>query len=325
SYEQIAAAGGGILSTVRATRAATDAELVDSARRRLDEMLALGVTTIEAKSGYGLDTATELRILRLLREIDRQHPISIVSTFLGAHSIPAEHRGDRQGYLELLMDEMLPAVAAEGLATFCDVFCEKGVFRPDETRAVLTRARELGLGAKIHAEQLHNSGGVDVGIELGAVSVDHLEQIDERQIRALAASQTIAVLLPAATLFLGSHHFAPGRALLDAGVRVALATDSNPGSAMTTHLPLMTTLAAVYMGLRPDEALRAITRDAAAAIGLDERAGRIAVGRPADLVVTNLQHENQLPYRMASNPAAQVFKRGALVAAAGRRVDFSVT
>lgn len=313
SYEAIAAAGGGILSTVAATREASEQALYDAARARLDRMLALGVTTVEAKSGYGLDLESELTLLRVMARLNATHAVDVIPTFLGAHSVPAEFKGRRRDYIALLIDTLLPAVCREHLAEFCDIFCERGVFEIDETREILRAARSHDLKLKLHAEQLHQFGGTDVGVELGAVSVDHLEQISDAQIARLAASDTVAVLLPGSTLFLGSHHYAPARRMLDAGVTVALATDLNPGSAMTEHLPLMTTLAAVYMGMTPAESLKAITINAAKALDRGGRLGQIRVGLTADLLVTDLRHEQQLPYRMAIPFATHVIKAGQLV------------
>ncbi len=298
SYEEIARQGGGIRSTVRATRAASEDDLVAAARPRLDAMLRRGVTCVEIKSGYGLDLETELKMLRVARRLGGEHPIAVKTTFLGAHTVPPEYEGRADAYVDHVCADMIPAVAAEGLADFCDVFCETVAFSVEQTRRVLSAGLEAGLVPKLHSEQLHRTGGTRLGVELGAASVDHLEFANDEDIAALADSKrTTAVLLPGATLYLGLSDWAPARRLLDAGVPVALSTDCNPGSCMCDDLPLMTTLACTRLKMSPLEALRAVTAGGAAALDLEDERGRIVTGLAADFVVLDTTHEEQWPYR----------------------------
>ncbi len=319
SYEEIARKGGGIKSTVAATRAASEDLLTQAALPRLDAMLARGVTCVEIKSGYGLDTAAELKMLRVAKRLQAEHPIEVVSTFLGAHTVPAEFAGKRAAYVDLVCEEMIPAAAEAGLARFCDVFCEEVAFTVAQTRRVLETGLKYGLLPKLHSEQLHHTGGTALGVELGAVSVDHLECASPADIQALADSKrTAAVLLPGATLFLGLDVWAPARALLDAGVEVALSTDCNPGSCMCDDLPLMTTLACTRLGMAPHEALRAITAGAAAALGLASERGALEVGKAGDCVVLDAVDEVQLPYRFGRIDPFAVVVGGRIVAGPGR-------
>lgn len=312
SYEAIAARGGGIATTVRATREADEGELAALARPRLDELLAHGVTTVEVKSGYGLNAATELRLLRVIEALAGEGPQRIVPTFLGAHVVPPERAGDREGYVRDLVDDLLPQVAARGLARHVDVFCEVGAFSLDETVRVLERGRALGLGLKVHAEQLTRTGAAAAAARLGAVSADHLEHASPEDVAALARAGTAAVLLPGAGLFLGGRDRAPARQLLDAGVPVALATDCNPGTCPSAHLPLMVSLGCTWLGMRPDEALLGVTRSAAWAVGLRDGTGTIAPGAPCDLVALNVPAWTHVPYRMGHNPVEAVWIGGAL-------------
>ena len=313
SYQEIARAGGGIAHTMAHTRAASEETLCALAAPRLDRLLRHGVTTAEVKSGYGLDLDTELKLLRVIRRLDRHHPVDLVATFLGAHIVPPEHRADRARYVDLLVHGMLPAVAAEGLAEFCDVFVEDTAFHPDEATAILRAGASLGLRPKLHVDQLTDGGGARLAADLGAVSADHLEFASVDGIRALADAGTTAVLLPGATLFLGQSARPPARALLDAGVPVALATDCNPGTCPTENLSLMLTLGMSLLRLQPDEALRAVTCHAARAIGRADVAGTLAVGRPADLVVFDVPSHRHLPYHFGVNHARTVVKGGRVV------------
>jgi imidazolonepropionase len=313
AYEDIARRGGGIQTTVRATRAASEDELVEAALARLDALLAGGVTTVEVKSGYGLDTESELKMLRVVRRLGREHPADLVATFLGAHTVPTAFGVTRERYLDEVVHEMLPAVAAEGLAEFCDVFCEETAFSVAESRRVLLAGRAHGLRPKLHADQRTNGGGALLAAEVGAVSADHLDHVDAEGIRALAAAGTTAVLLPGATLYLGGTRHAPARALRAAGVPVALSTDSNPGSCPTTHLFLMATLGCVQLGLSPVAALRAVTVEAARALGRAAEMGCLRPGALADLVVLRGRAPEQAVYELAGRPVREVWKRGRLV------------
>lgn len=319
SYEEVARRGGGIRATVRATRAASARELAAAASGRLDAMLRRGVTCVEIKSGYGLDLETELKMLRVARILGESHPVHVVPTFLGAHTVPPEARS-AEHYVDEVINEMLPQVALEQLADFCDVFCEEGAFTIAQSRRVLEAGLRHGLRPKVHAEQLHRTGATALGVELGAVSVDHLEQASEADIRRLAEyGDTTAVLLPGATLYLGLDDWAPARRLLDAGVRVALSTDCNPGSCMCDHLPLMTTLACTRLGMSPGEALEAITLGAAWALGIQAERGSITPGKVADLLVLDATNEAALPYRFGNVAPHVVLAQGRVVIGPARR------
>ncbi|HXM38143.1 MAG TPA: imidazolonepropionase [Gemmatimonadales bacterium] len=309
-YKAIAAAGGGILQSVRDVRARTEAELEALTRSRLAALLANGATTIEVKSGYGLELEAELKQLRVIRRVARDLPATLVPTFLGAHEVPPEHRGNRAAYVRLVCEEMIPVVAREGLARCCDVFCEPGVFSPAETRDILTAARRHGLALKLHADELEGSGGAELAAELGALSADHLAGVSDAGIRALAASPTVAVLLPATMIFLGKRTQAPARRLIEAGAAVALATDYNPGSSPTMSLPLVMAFGVSQLGLRHAEALTAVTVNAAAALGLASERGQIAPGFAADLVVAGVGEWREVAYWMGANVVSAVWTGG---------------
>jgi len=313
SYEEILAAGGGIHATVEATRQAGVETLTSLALERLDTFLSLGVTCVEAKSGYGLDPEAELKILQASAEAGRRHPVEVVNTFLGAHTVPRRLRSQRARYLDLVVEEMLPRVAEAGLASFCDVFCDQGAFSVDEARRVLEAGLRHGLRPKLHAEQLSRSGACELAAELGAVSADHLEKIDDTGAGRLADSGTVAVLLPGATYFLGRKDYAPGRLLCQAGCRVAVSTDFNPGSCMSENLPLMLNLACLQNGLFPREALLGATRHAAAALGEEQRLGALLPGYQADLVILDSADYRNVIYHFGINPVSRVIKRGRLV------------
>src|SRR5690242_13968213 len=295
-YKTIAARGGGILQSVRDVRGRREADLTALTRARVHALLAHGATTIEVKSGYGLDPATELKQLRVVRDVAATERPTLVPTFLGAHEVPPEFRDARADYVRLLCQEMIPAVARERLATACDVFCEPGVFDVGEARAILGAARDHGLAVKLHADELEGSGGAELAAELGALSADHLGGISDQGIRALAATDTVAVLLPATMVFLGRRRQAPARRLVEAGVAVALATDFNPGSSPTVSLPLVMALAVSQLGLRHAEAVNAVTVNAAAALGLATDRGQIAAGFRADLVACAVADWREVAY-----------------------------
>ncbi|CAN5750248.1 imidazolonepropionase [soil metagenome] len=320
-YLDILAAGGGILQTVRQTRLASDEELLAGARGWLAEMLSHGVTTVEVKSGYGLDVEHELRLLRLAGILGAEGPLEIVPTFLGAHALPTEFRdqpGGTSAYLDRVIDEQLPAVAEQGIATACDVFCEDGVFDVPGSRRLLEAARRLGLAARLHADELHASGGAELAAEVGARSADHLAAVSPAGIEALgrAADEgrpVIATLLPATTLYLLGEHYAPARALIERGVPVALGSDFNPGTSPTPNLHLVMSLACLKLGLTPAEALAALTINAAAALGLEASNGSLEVGKHADLVVWGVETHELLPYWLGANLTRAVVKHGRLV------------
>jgi imidazolonepropionase len=311
SYQQIAASGGGIMSSVRAVRRATREELKALARPRLRRFLAFGVTTVEVKSGYGLSLADEMKCLEAVAELNAEGPGELVPTFLGAHDVPAEYAADRCAFIRLLCDDMLPEVARCGLAEFCDVFCETGVFSLEESERILRRATGLGLKLKLHADELTPLGGASLAATLGAVSADHLLCITEAGIDALAASRTVATLLPGTAFFLRMAS-APARKLIERGVTVALASDCNPGTCPTENLPLVGSMACCSMGMLPGEALTALTLNAAAALGRGERIGSLAPGKQADLIVCSGCDYRELFYHFGVCPVWRVYKRGQL-------------
>ena len=317
-YLEILAAGGGILSTVEATRAVSEDELVAHGRRWLDEMLRHGTTTVEAKSGYGLDLQTELRLLESAHRLDREGPVDVVPTYLGAHAVPDEYRRRPDGteaYVRSVIEDQLPGIAAQGRARFCDVFCEEGVFTADQSRRILTAARALGMEARLHADELAPSGGAELAAELGAASADHLAAPSDAGIEALATAAggerpVVATLLPATTWFLMSDHYAPARRLIEAGVPVALGTDFNPGTSPNASLPLVMTVACLALRLTPAEALAAVTINAAHAIGLGDEIGSIEPGKAADLVIWRVPTIEQIPYWPAADLVRTVVKDG---------------
>ena len=313
TYRDLARSGGGIASTMRATRAASLDALVAASRPRLDRLLAHGVTTAEVKSGYGLDLETELKLLRAIRVLDAGHPIELVSTYLGAHTVPPEHRDAPEAYFDLIVREVLPAVHREGLATFCDAFVEETAIPAEAAERILRAAQRLGLRSKLHVDQLADADGAALAARLGAVSADHLEHTSPSGIEALARAGTTAVLLPGATLFLGQAVRPPARALVSAGVPVALSTDCNPGTCPTENLPLMLTLGMSLLGLSPTEVLLAVTTHAARAVGLEARLGRLVPGLAADLVVFDVPDHVRLPYAFGVNRVRTVVKSGRVV------------
>lgn len=309
SYLEILAAGGGILSTVKATREATEDELFEKACDALDEMLELGVTTAEAKSGYGLDLETELKQLRVIRRLDEEHPMDLAATFLGAHALPPEYREDREAYLRLLCDEVIPRVAEEKLAEFCDVFCETGVFTAAESKRILEAGKRCGLIPKIHADEIDPIGGSQLTKEVGAISAEHLIVCPTEGIEAMAQAGTVACCLPATSFYLGST-YAPVRDMIAAGVPVALASDFNPGSCPSLNLQFVMNLGCLRYRMTPEEMLTGVTLNAAAAINRAESIGSIETGKLADLVVWDAPDLDTLGYRMGSNLTRIVIKKG---------------
>jgi imidazolonepropionase len=322
TYLEILKAGGGILSTVTRTREAADAALLEHGRRWLAEMARHGVTTVEAKSGYGLDAVSELRLLALADQLGREGPLEVVPTFLGAHAVPADLRSRSDGadaYVERIVQEQLPQVAEQGIARFCDVFCEHGVFSAKQSRRVLERAMTLGLRPKLHADELHDSGGAALASQIGAASADHLGAISEAGIKALSAAAergaaVVATLLPATTLYLGGTMSAPARRLIEHGVPVALGTDFNPGTSPVPNLHLVMSLARVRLGMTAQEALVAATVNAALALGLEETHGTLERGRQADMVLWAVPDVERLSYWVGAGLVRSVVKRGRLVA-----------
>jgi imidazolonepropionase len=312
SYEEIAAAGGGIRNTVRQVRATSEDELFRIAKIRCGEFLAHGTTTIEAKSGYGLDAENEFKILRILDRLqhDESVTLDIVPTFLGAHEVPDEHRTHRELYVDLLCSQMIPRVARDKLAEFCDVFCERGVFSIEESRHILTAAQRQGMKIKLHADQLRHIGGAMLAVELGAASADHLEHLDDADVAALASSSVVATLLPGASFHLGKKEFAPARKLIDSGVRVALATDFNPGTSPTVNMQMILSLACSSLHMTPAEAFAAATLGGACALDRDSRCGSLDPGKDADLTVFGVADYRLVPYHFGMNHVRAVIKGG---------------
>ncbi len=309
SYQEIAAAGGGIRSTVAATRSESPEELFEKGLIALEGMLNLGITTLECKSGYGLELCTELKQLKVYRRLNEEQVIDIVPTFLGAHMVPDEYQHQRQAYIRMLCDEMIPMVSEQQLATFCDIFIEEGAYSINEAREVLVAARQAGLGLKIHADQLSSGGGAQLAAGLGAVSAEHLEYADEEGIAALAKAGTVAVSLPLASLYLRENYL-PARKMLKAGVRVAVATDFNPGSAPSYHLPLAMTLACINQQMTPQEVLMGVTTIAARAVAAEQHVGSLLPGYTADIAIIDTPSLNQWLYHFSANACCGVIKSG---------------
>ena len=312
SYMEIMNRGGGIVNTVQATRKAAVEELVQSGIKRLDSMLSFGVTTVEGKSGYGLDCDTEIKQLEVMAHLDNIHYVDIAPTFLGAHAVPEEYKGKEEAFIDFLMSDVMPRVAERKLAEFCDIFCEKNVFSVAQSRRLLSKAKELGLKLKLHADEIVQTGGAELAAELEAVSADHLLQASDEGIRQMAAAGVVATLLPA-TAFSLKEPYARGRYMIDSNCAVALATDFNPGSCFTESIPLIFALAALYMDITTEEALTALTINAAAAIDRADTIGSIDVGKQGDLAVLEYPSYKFIPYHIGISTVDQVVKKGNLV------------
>lgn len=313
SYLEIAQMGGGILSTVEATRRASFEELLSHGKKRLDRMLSKGVTTIEAKSGYGLTPDDELKILRVIRALQSDHPIEIVPTFLGAHTIPKEFKNKREAYLDILTEEMIPKVAEEKLADFCDVFCEENAFSIDESRRILETGIHFGLKPKIHADQLTPKGGAELAAELGAFSADHLEYISPKGIEMMSERGVTAVLLPGCSFFLSMKRLPPAREMIDKGIYVALATDLNPGSSMTESLPLIMTMGCTMLKMTPKEVIKAVTICAARSMDRENEIGSLDIGKKGDLIILDIPNYKYMPYHFGVDHVETVIKKGKVV------------
>lgn len=313
TYQEIAAEGGGILATVASTRRASEDDLASHVVRRMEQMLRWGTTTAEAKSGYGLSLPDELKQLRAIQTANARHPVDLVPTLLAAHEVPPEHRQDRGRYVDLICEEIIPATAQAGLARFCDVFCEKGVFSADESRRVLETGARHGLAPRLHADEFVDSGGAELAAELGALSADHLMAVSDAGIEALARSRVTAVLLPGTSFFLMKKNYAPARRLIESGVPVALATDCNPGSSHTESMPMILVLAVLQLGLTIEESLTAATLNSACSLGLGDEIGTIETGKRADLVLLDAPNLLHLVYHYGINPVAAVVKGGRVV------------
>jgi imidazolonepropionase len=317
SYEEIAKKGGGILNSVKRLRVATSDALKRRALGALQEFASYGTTTVEAKSGYGLDVASELKILQLHRELNRVQPLEIVSTFMGAHVVPAEYRvspdGAAERYVELLTEQLLPEVVNEGLAEFCDAFCDRGAFTRSQSKRILSEGKQHGLAPRVHAEQLSRTGAAQLAVELEAASCDHLEHINSTDIRRLAKSRTVATLLPCCDFHLGWKKYAPARKLIDAGAIVGLATDYNPGTCPTVSMPIILSLACTQLRMTPAEAIAAATINAAFALRRDNRIGSLEAGKQADLAVFAVEDYREIPYYFGMNRCWMTMKRGEII------------
>ena len=313
SYLDIAEKGGGILSTVEATRKASFDELFSLGKERLDRMLYKGVTTIEAKSGYGLSLNDEIKILKVMRALQEVHAVEIVPTFLGAHTLPKEFRNVRTRYIDLLTKEMIPRVAEERLAEFCDVFCEERAFTLEEAKKILETGKDYGLRPKIHADQLSPGGGAELAAEVGAFSADHLEHVSQKGIKKMAEKEVTAVLLPGASFFLAMKKFPPAREMIKQGVSVSLATDLNPGSSMTESLPLMMTMGCIMYKMVPREVIQGTTIHAARSMGREKEIGSLEVGKQADILLLAIPNYRYLPYHFGVDHVEAVIKKGEVV------------
>jgi imidazolonepropionase len=312
TYMDIMNAGGGIHATTRMTREATEDELVKQSKKRLDSFLQHGVTTVEGKSGYGLDLENELKQLRVMKRLQHEHPIDLIPTFMGAHAVPTDYKGREEEFVQHIIDEMLPAVADENLAVFNDVFCEVGVFTPEQSERILEAGKRHGLTPKIHADEIEPYGGAELAAKVGAISAEHLLKASDEGIKAMADAGTIACLLPATALFL-REEAAEGRKMIDEGVAVAISTDCNPGSSPTTSMPLVMNLACISMRLTPAEALTAATYNAACAIQMENKTGSLEPGKQGDVVLWNISNYRELQYLFGVNHVKTVWKKGVKV------------
>ena len=312
SYMEIMQRGGGIVNTVNATRQASAEELLQSGIKRLNSMLSFGVTTVEGKSGYGLDRETEIKQLEVMARLNQIHYLDVVPTFLGAHAVPQEYNGKQDAFIDFMATEVLPRVVDQNLAEFCDIFCEKNVFSVEQSRRLLTRAKELGLKLKLHADEIVQLGGAELAAELGAVSADHLLQASDQGIKDMAAAGVVATLLPA-TAFSLKEPYANGRKMMDSNCAVALATDFNPGSCFTESIPLVFALATLHMNISTEEAISALTINGAAALDRADQIGSIDSGKKGDLIVLEFPSYTYIPYHLGVSTVEKVIKQGNLV------------
>jgi len=313
TYEQIFERGGGILNSAKKLQEASEEELIESTLKRLNEIMLQGTGAVEIKSGYGLSTEAELKMLRVIKKLKTLSPLTIKATFLGAHAVPTEYKNDKRKYIDLLINEMMPKIAEEKLADYCDVFCEQNYFTKEETIEILTAAKKFGMTPKVHAEQLSNFGGVLAGVEVGAISVDHLEFVGDKEIEALKNSKTMATILPGAAFFL-SLQFPPARKMMDAGLPIAIASDFNPGSSPSGNMNLMLSIACIQYKMTPEEALNAATINSAYAMNLSTTHGSIAIGKQANVFITKeIPSYAFIPYSFGSNLVESVILNGKII------------
>jgi len=310
SYEEIAAQGGGINASINGVRNASKDALIERVLKRMDRFLKLGTTTVECKSGYGLDTKSELKSLQVIHEVNESHEIDMIPTFLGAHAFPPEFADDHEGYVDLLCAEMIPAVAEQGIAVFCDVFCENGYFNVDQSRRIFETAKNHGLTPRLHADEFEDSGAAELAAEVGAVSADHLMAVSDAGVEKMAEYGVTAILLPGTTFFLGIDTYAPARKLLEKGIDVALATDFNPGSCQIQSMPFIISLACIHLEMTVEEAFTAATYYSAKALNLEDEVGSIAIGRKADLIIWDVEMLKNIPYNVTDLSIKMVIKNG---------------
>ena len=313
TYEEIANNGGGIVSSVESVQSATPKELFNIAIPRLNRFISMGTTTIEAKSGYGLNIESELKSLKVINKLSEKHPIDIIPTFMGAHAFPVEYENKKDSYVDLVINEMIPEIEKQGIAKFIDVFCEEGYFDIDQSKRILKAGISAGLKPRVHADEFYNFGASLMAGEMGAVSADHLMKIDEKGIRSLKNNKVVATLLPGTTFFLNKDSYAPARKLIDEGITVALATDFNPGSCYIQSMPFIITLAVMKLQMTIEEAFLAATLHGAKALGLQNEIGSIATGKKADLIIWDISKLSEIPYYVSNHPIRHVIKNGKLV------------
>ena len=313
TYEKIAEKGGGIVSSVEGVRNASEDELIDKVSQRMDRFIAGGTTTIEAKSGYGLDTESELKSLSVIHKVHKSHAIDLIPTFMGSHAFPQEFADDHDGYVNLICNEMIPAVAAQGIAVFNDVFCEEGYFTVAQSKRILETGKKYGLKPRLHADEFVDSGAAELAGEVGAISADHLMAVSVDGINALVENNVIATLLPGTTFFLGKSTYAPARELINSGITLSLATDFNPGSCYIQSMPFIMTLACMHLGMTVEESFQAVTYYSAKALELEDKIGSIEVGKSADLIVWGISSLLDIPYYVSNHPIRYVMKNGEIV------------
>ena len=313
TYEKIAEKGGGIVSSVEGVRNASEDELIDKVSQRMDRFIAGGTTTIEAKSGYGLDTESELKSLSVIHKVHKSHALDLIPTFMGGHAFPQEFADDHDGYVNLICNEMIPAVAAQGIAVFNDVFCEEGYFTVAQSKRILETGKKYGLKPRLHADEFVDSGAAELAGEVGAISADHLMAVSVDGINALVENNVIATLLPGTTFFLGKSTYAPARELINSGITLSLATDFNPGSCYIQSMPFIMTLACMHLGMTVEESFQAVTYYSAKALELEDKIGSIEVGKSADLIVWGISSLLDIPYYVSNHPIRYVMKNGEVV------------
>ena len=313
TYEKIAEKGGGIVSSVEGVRNASEDELIDKVSQRMDRFIAGGTTTIEAKSGYGLDTESELKSLSVINKVHKSHALDLIPTFMGGHAFPQEFADDHDGYVNLICNEMIPAVAAQGIAVFNDVFCEEGYFTVAQSKRILETGKKYGLKPRLHADEFVDSGAAELAGEVGAISADHLMAVSVDGINALVENNVIATLLPGTTFFLGKSTYAPARELINSGITLSLATDFNPGSCYIQSMPFIMTLACMHLGMTVEESFQAVTYYSAKALELEDKIGSIEVGKSADLIIWGISSLLDIPYYVSNHPIRYVMKNGKIV------------